>query len=665
MQVVATAVIAVIATLPLWAIAAYQWPLAQGDTWIFIQHYLNYSEGRAGWSSLLSAHGPHPGMVLRPVLLLPVTVGNGDFSWLTWLSWLAAAASFVFIALLLGRQWRRFGTASGADDQNGPLLLLVVAAALVFSMGQGLAWTWEFVWINWLPGACLAALLWFDQVTSDRDPTGMRRARPLRDWLVRGALALVALTAFGTGMFVWLVLALGWLARRACGDRSAPGWRAQLLWCPLFALLTWLLVLMPARGGDGGLGHLLERPLMTLHYLLCLVGGSLANGTDIDPAWQGAAVGAAVLAILAAGLVYGWMHRRERALMLALLPWFQAAAFAGLASALITMGRMHLTVYTAFASRYLTLTFWLPLAAAVVLVFCVRHWLARRERAATAAGAGADTDNWAPNKGALAVARWRARLTLGGGWLAGIAAALWACQGWWGLHDMRWYHREKLTVAAAYQFIDVLPGEIDRALAGVSVGRQHQVRFLRERDQLPGIDPLPSPDPAHLRLRAGLNDTEWSARLTGDLDAEGGQRLELRGFARMNSRREPPDLLVVTVAPAAAGQQPAEPPADDEPWPGERIAALVAVQRPIDFDRRQYHPNLYRQHYLGFADEVPIGLLQRALETPPTDDGAIPGEVTVRLYGIDFRRRVGRRLAGIEVIELGTGSAGGGPGAAE
>ena len=642
MQVVATVAVAAIAALPLWAIAVYQWPLAQGDTWIFIQHYQNYTEGRAGWNSLLSAHGPHPGMLLRPVVLLPLTVGKGDFSVLTWLSWLVAFASFTFIALLLRRQWRRledFGQARATGDANaghrsgGPLLLVVIAAALVFSMGQGLAWTWEFVWINWLPGACLAALLWFDQVTADRGLPGAG-ARPLRDWLVRGGLAWLALVAFGNGMFVWPVLALGWMARRACGDRSAPGWRAQLLWWPLFALLTWLLVLRPAGdGGDGALGHLLGRPLMTVHYVLCLTGGSLANGTDIDPAWQGAVVGAVVVVILLGGLMYGWRHRRDPALLMALLPWFQAAAYAGLACLLIAMGRMHQTVYTAFASRYLTLTFWLPLAAAAVLGFCLRHWLAGRERKAATAGHGH----------ADAPARWRIRCTLAGGLLAGIAAGLWACQGMWGLHDMRWYHRQKLTVAAAYQFIDILPDEIDRSLSRVSVGRQEVVRFLRDRDQLPGIDPLPSPDPAALRLRAGINDTEWSAAVVAKED--GGDQLEVRGFARMNSRREPPDLLVVTVAPAP-GEMEIEV-QDDEAWPGERIAALIAVERPRDFDRRQYHANVHREHYLGFGDRIPLEVLERALENGHDEP------IVVRLYGIDTRRQVGRRLAGSEVIDPG------------
>ena len=332
------------------------------------------------------------------------------------------------------------------------------------------------------------------------------------------------------------------------------------------------------------------------------------------------AAGWITILLLGGGLIYGFLHRRDPALQNALLPWFQAASVALLASLLIAMGRMDQTVYTAFASRYLTLTFWLPLAAAAISLFCVRHWLAGRCNPAHAVV-------------------WQRRFTIAGCLLAGCALPLWIAQGTWGLHDMRWYHREKLTVAAAYQFAEVLPDEVDRALRNVDVGRQDSVRFLIDRGQLPGIDPVSTTSVADLRLRADLNDTVWSV-------LETGEHLRIQGHARMNSRREPPDLVLVTVVPGQAA-----------PDAVDQVAALIAVQRPRDFDRRHYHINVAPHHHLHFGDDIPWSNLRQALDQWPSDPGATDGTVRIRLYGIDFRSRVVRRLAGEHVVTLPPGLA--------
>lgn len=612
-------VIACIAALPLWAIAVYLWPVAQGDTWAFIRRYMGVQEGRLPWTSLLSSHGPHPGLLLRPITLLPLMFGDGDFSPLTWLSWIAAALCFCFIALLLLRQEKKPPSPQAPPQPSAGLAcLLVLAAALVFSMGQGLAWTWEFVWINWVPGACLAALLWLDS----RHMHGGSPRISVSGWFARGLLALLAMIAFGNGMFVWVVLTVGWSIRRLLSHPAAPGWRAQLAWGAVFTLLTWMLVLRPAGEGGGGFGALLERPLMSAHYLLCLIGGSFANGTDLAPSIQGAVIGGLIGLLLLGGLCYGFRHRSDTALQDTLLPWFQAALFALLAALLITSGRMHQTVYTAFASRYLTLTFWLPLAAAAITVFCVRHWLTRMQAAA-------------PERSR----QWQARLTSSGYLLTGAALSLWVMQSVWGLHDMRWYHREKLTVAAAYQFVRVLPDEMDHALRHISVGRQDSVGFLLDRGQLPGVDPAISAFVTDLRLRADLNDARWSV-----VPNEGQVRIE--GHARMNSRREPPDLILVEVAPGDAS--------DDEPG---RIAAMIAPQRPLDFDRRNYHINLAPEYYLGFGDDIPLDFLRLASADVPRASDAPPKALRVRLYAVDQRSRVVRRVAGQHFIPLKHASA--------
>ena len=105
-----------------------------------------------------------------------------------------------------------------------PSLFVAAAAACLFSLSQSFSWMWEFLWVNWLPGACLAAALAVSGARSER--TGWR-------WPLLMLFAGIAMVGFGNGVFAWFLIGCGWAFQRLftpskSGSSSPfrPGWMA-------------------------------------------------------------------------------------------------------------------------------------------------------------------------------------------------------------------------------------------------------------------------------------------------------------------------------------------------------------------------------------------------------------------------------------------------------
>ncbi len=577
--------------LPLWVGQHYRVPIAQGDTWRTIAEFRQWTEGGMSDREVLGRHGAHPAVVLRPATFLFLSLGDGDLTVFTLFSWGIALVSLLAIAGIARRSAGRLDGGTGGDTARA---IILIAAAGIFSMSQSFSWTWEFLWGNWLPGACLALALAVD---------GSRRLPSWGRWSLLVVASGIAMAAFGTGPFVWFVLGLGWGARRLLfSDRAAPHWLVTGGWMLGWAALT--IFTLPGSdesvGVAGKLSSLGERLGIAAHYFLYLLGSIIGKGTAVPPGLQGALAGAIFLGLWLRGLHFLVRNRRDGDVVGSLLPWVQLGLFALFSSALICLGRSHNTLDTALAPRYITLTVWLPLSALALT------WLTRRRR-----GAGAEAH---PGR------RWLGTAA------CGALALLMIASGVEGLREIQYHHHLKLSHAAALRFSRVLPDDARRVISPWMTDARGSVmvelaEFLEARDRLPIPEILSAEDIAGLKVLSPVKAARFEVHAEPD-----GSGLTLRGHTRQNSKITAPEVVLISVAPGTLS--------DDEfpPLAAGNLVAMARPDLPSDFFHRDQHRRQHPEHYYGWRTPIDPGKLESIV--PGAGRGA---PFTFKAWAYDYR----------------------------
>lgn len=580
---------------PLIASRVFLCPMPQGDTWRTILEFREWTEGEMTTAEVLGRHGPHPGALLRPVTFALLIYGNGDLSTLTIFSWAISVGALAAV-ILLTRQSRHPDEPKAA---NWPLL--VIAASCLFSLSQSFSWTWEFLWVNWIPGASLAAALAVN---------GARREHAWWRWPALVLFAAIAMVGFGNGPFAWFLIACGWAFQRLFTPETAasptifrPGWIAIVGWVLAWGTIT--VATLPgseSEGMPGELPSLAGRVGVAAHYFLYLMGSIVGKGTAVPATWQGAALGLLFLSLFLRGCWILWQRRADGIEVARLLPWVQLGLFSAFTGILIAAGRMGNTLDTALAPRYVTLTLWMPLSALVLT------WFTRRSR---------------PSESPVS-----SRLPF----LAGGLAVLLIASSLHGIREMRYHYRLRLGHTAALQFNEVLPESALRVIspwAGDDSGSLmvELARFLEERNRLP----IPKFfDEAEVRELKVLS-TNKEASLT--VVPNGSGSYLAFGHARLNGLTTAPDLILVAAVPGRVS---------DEEFPALATTQLVGLARPdlpeefffADQGRRR-HPELFYRW-------------QAPLET-----GRLPeaNELSLRAYVYDYGARRLRPFPEVVVID--------------
>ncbi len=332
------------------------------DSWAFVEDYQTWLTGDYGLRELFATHGPHPSVPGKLIYWMALHWARGDVGWLPLLGWLFSLGAALSVNVLLRWQF--------SERKESRWWLQLLANACLFTTAQGSTWLWDFVFQNFIVGACLAASL--ACLGTDED------AR--RGALGAAVFATVGTLSFGSGFSIgWLLLPLLWIRRDEIPASRRMRWLVGGV--VLALLLSWLAaVYLPSLGhaheqaqASERAESVLGRPLMAVKYVLVVLGGSLGHGTSIDPEWLCMGMGALLMSALTACLVTCWRRRSNDALLRAAWPWIACCAFAVLNALLIALARMGKSYSTALAPRYMTFTVFLVLGVIMLIALLNRR----------------------------------------------------------------------------------------------------------------------------------------------------------------------------------------------------------------------------------------------------------------------------------------------------
>jgi hypothetical protein len=343
-------------------VASYRVSVPYYDSWAFVDAYQEWQQGQYGLRELFATHGPHPSVPGKLIYWCALHLTKGDVSWLPLMSWAFSFAAALAIAALIRR------TVTDARQRSW---LVFLANTLLFTTADGGTRLWDFCFQNYIVGMCLAlALMFLAQGGAARHIVGSM------------VFAVIGALSFGSGFTIaWLLLPLVWLNTASTGTSRARLWTLSCL--ALSLVLTWVsMVLLPSLGHAHEQGQaaeraesLLSRPLMTIKYLLVVLGGSLGRGTATDPEWLCMIVGAVGVLVFAACLWQLWRRRDEPSLLVKAWPWIACCGFAVLNTLMIALARMGKSYSTALAPRYVVFTAFFMLGVAMLCALLMpRRW---------------------------------------------------------------------------------------------------------------------------------------------------------------------------------------------------------------------------------------------------------------------------------------------------
>lgn len=566
------------AFLPALVVLLYIWPRRSRvpylDSWAFVGQYQAWCEGHFGWREFLAPHNQHPSAAGKTVYFAVMHWFRGDAALLPLVTWgLALVISWCVLALS-HPLWR--------DRPVRGAGLMFLANLSIFTLAQGHAWIWDFVFQNAIAGACLMTGLW---ALSAHEPRWWR-------WMLAALSGFVAAFSFGTGPAVgFLLLPAVWMA---LGKRIlAVRCRVTAFWGAGFALTGWLALrfFVPpgqAVGPSDGLGRvwdLVSRPGETANYVLALLGHTLGQGTVIEPVTLCAGWGAVLLGTFLIG-AWAVVRRRDAALWRVSWPWMAMFLWALLNAAAICVGRLRVTLDTALAMRYGAFM-WFAVAGVVLLTAQVAIH-----------GGGGMTGRWL-------------RRTLAPGAVLLVSFHLMAWRA--GADSIEIARRKMNGERAALVFAGLLPLP---ASMHDPAGTANLARFLAEEGRL--RDVTFAEDATLARWRRGADvSAKWAH---WELMRGSGGTLKLQGVCGLSKDLlTTPDLVLVTAL------------VPDAP---ERIIALVPPLLPDDFFDRALLRRHFHSHYFSWNWTVD----RKALRAT--------GEVTLRAYAFDARERKVRLIQG-------------------
>lgn len=554
------------------------------DSWAFVEQYQEWTEGRYGWRDLVETHNGHPSIPGKLLYFVMLHLLDGDAALLPLVSW-GLSAIIALATMAISRPlWN-------SSVWTGPVTGLF-ANLSIFTGAQGHTWIWDFVFQNFIPGACLMGALFL-----------FRSTARWHWWRYVAGLGLcsVASLSFGSGFLVgFLVLPLLWA--KLPKEYSRPMQTGFLLfWLVGMMLVAWLGHFASATHGLAAeqsasrVDDVASRPVMALVYVLVLLGHTLGQGTVVEATTLSAVVGAVLLGLLTlAGSLLAW-RCRTRAGWQAALPWMACCGWAIGNALLICYLRMGSLLETTLAPRYATFMLFMVIG---VLFLVIAFW---REPALRAL---------LPDrlKNGAVIGGLAAGLLLAGhlsGWSAG-----------WQSFEL--FHRRMLSEVAATEFVGILPVNRSVQWDTAKGDVQHWLRFLHQRDRLKGIRfhqsglvsqykqgvPLGERFAAFLRLEPDGEDS-WKASGT---------------CAYSKDRNRLADLILISVTGEALE---------------ERFVALAAPRLPDDFLQRLLLRRLYPEHYLGWE----VTLERRWLP-------AGKGSLTLKAYAYDGQTRRIRPMPG-------------------
>lgn len=558
-------------------------PVPFEDSWAFVQQYRDWCEGRYGTRELFAPHNNHPTVPGKLIYFAVLHFAGGDVALLPLVGWVLSLGIAAAVFAIARPHWRE-------NPVHGAVLMFCVNLT-VFSAAAGHSWIWDFVFLNFIAGACFAGGLALLSV----HPSNWKR-------MTGAALfALTATFAFGSGFLGGVLLtAMVWT-----GSDGRP-MRTRILICAgwlVFVLgAAWLALKgfgnATSTGGDGSrVGFLLGEPLLLAKFILMLLGYALGNGTSVDPMDLCPLMGLGVLLIFIACAVRLVQRRGDTLLLGAALPWILVALYGLGNAALIAYGRMRFSLISAMAPRYVVFTLFFTLGT-LVLVFV----LAKHE----------------PASGRLRKAMQKLAWPLLGMFLA-AQAVNWA----WGHQQMRRDHERMRQESALLGFVNVLPADANtlwQLLADKdAVGNLS--KFLRERDRLRGVSPASDDRLASIRRLPELS-SKW-AWFEAPVLHDG--IIRLHGVCGLSKDLVSlPDAIVIT-AQTAGGE--------------ERIVAMARPEIPFDFYEHEWLRRLHLEHYFGWSREVSTALLPK-------------GRITLRAYALDAAAKRVRAMAGVHELDL-------------
>lgn len=569
------------ALVVLYGCASFAPRLPYHDSWAFVAQYQHWVEGRSEWQDLFRPHNGHPAAVGKLLYFAALHGLKGDVSVLPLLSWGLSVFMSFSVLLLTRPMWKGAGA-------RGPVLMLL-ANLSIFTGAQGHTWIWDFVFQNFIPGACLTVGLALLRSAGD-----WRTWR----WLVSLGLSVVAANSFGSGFLVgFLLLPMVGVAMPAEMSNQRKV-RVLVVWTVVMVVATWVAhFALHGVSADvvveGDVNEATARPGMAALYVLVLLGHTLGQGSVLE-AFEVSMVAGGVLLTVVSVLAFllVWKARRRDAWRAA-LPWLICVAWAVGNAALICYLRMGSLFETALAPRYATFMLFMVLGVVfLVAAFCFHPDLRGVVRMP---------------EGVLGFA---VAVLLAGhfsGWSAGY-------------HSFLLYHQRIVSEIAATDFVRALP--INPSIQWDST--KHQLagwlEFLRSQERLKGVKFVEDVRLSQWRQGSAIPDKFASF---SSLHPLGGGRWLARGTCGLTKDRVNLADLILISATVPAGE--------------ERFIALTAPVLPEDFHQRMLLRRQFPEHY--FAWEVVIDLPQRSQE-----EGA--EQVQLKAYAYDARTRRVRPMPG-------------------
>lgn len=266
----------------------------------------------------------------------------------------------IVLATGCGVLWLARQTISGGQTTFRVLGLWLVANLLLFSPGQWENWMWGMGLINVM--AMFFTVAGLIVLTSN-----------LGLWtktIIAMLLAMAAQHSTGNGVLSWILLG------------AALAWSSSIkeLKSKIPQLATWgggfvlNLVLFFYNYKEPAHPPELEKHYVglapTVQYVLAFLGNSFAYASRLDVLTISSVCGLLMLLLLVGAMgyfVYLWIFRKDFAVCSRMLPWFLLAGFSVCSAILGALYRARLGVANAISSRYITFSFWLPIAMLFLL----------------------------------------------------------------------------------------------------------------------------------------------------------------------------------------------------------------------------------------------------------------------------------------------------------
>lgn len=464
-----------------------------GDEWALVPMFEKWSSGQLAIGDLYQQHNEHRIVIPKLIYLAFAHLtgwnlrGEMFFSLALWVA--TSAGIYVLLRRTLG------------GSPRGVMLLWAAANLLLFSPAQAQNWIWGFQLQMFIPTVCLVSTLVI--LTSEW--------QWWPKFVASAFLIAVATFSFGSGLLLWLVVAL------CLALRGESKWRVGL-WLLVFAVVLGLYFAGYSR---------LARPSPVTGkwneyagYFFTFIGGAVAHGAEGQLLLGPMFTGAVAVALFAALCVYLWKSGGDALRNAA--PWLVLGPYVIGSAALTALSRVNWGARQAMDSRYVTSSNLLYLALLVLVTI-----VARRAE-----------DAGSRRAGALAAAR-TAVVTA----IVVLTLAAYPT----GLEDMATLHREQVAGLGALEFSKVIdttdamrrdlrmvPGFVPAPLQAVeALERMHLLQYRRRESAL---------------LEEGQHGVTSKRTRFGRIDEfkeSGAGNFEISGWAVLPGSRRPAPLVVL------------------------------------------------------------------------------------------------------------------------